>query len=250
MVGVSKRRQRSGRPQWRLKDHLSVSHWAAPVVLAILLLTVAGRAGRSARLLTAVAVLGGLILGVAGVRGAGATGASRTAAQDHVSIRTRASSDKVRSRPGPDGALWLTNPGNNSSGGSPPPGSWAATPSPSISGPGGIAAGPDGALWFTNNANNSIGRITTAGVVSKFTDPGISEARRVSRSVRTGRCGSQNNGNNSIGRITTTGEVANYPGTGICNPNGIVTGPDEQHLLNQRLFCRRFDRPDQRPPGW
>ena len=33
--------------------------------------------------------------------------------------------------------------------------------------------GSDGALWFTNSGNNSIGRITTGGVVTNYTDPGI-----------------------------------------------------------------------------
>ena len=38
----------------------------------------------------------------------------------------------------------------------------------------GITAGPDGALWFTNW--DSIGRISTDGVSSDYTGPGISEA--------------------------------------------------------------------------
>ena len=42
----------------------------------------------------------------------------------------------------------------------------------------GIAAGPDGALWFTNYGNNSIGRITTTGVVTNYTGPGIGEPER------------------------------------------------------------------------
>ena len=45
---------------------------------------------------------------------------------------------------------------------------------PSISYPYAITTGPDGALWFTDIDNNSIGRITTAGVVTEYTDPSIS----------------------------------------------------------------------------
>src|SRR5438132_9558904 len=37
-----------------------------------------------------------------------------------------------------------------------------------------IAAGSDGALWFTNSGDRSIGRITTAGVISDYSGPGIS----------------------------------------------------------------------------
>ena len=34
-------------------------------------------------------------------------------------------------------------------------------------------------MWFTNSGNNSIGRISTAGVVSNYTDPSISGPQRI-----------------------------------------------------------------------
>ena len=77
--------------------------------------------------------------------------------------------------------------------------------------PVGIAAGPDGALWFTNRGSNSIGRITTAGVVTDYTDTGITDP-----GITAGPDGAlwfTNDGNNSIGRITTTGVVTNYTGS-------------------------------------
>ena len=46
----------------------------------------------------------------------------------------------------------------------------ATSRTPAISQPVDITAGPNGALWFTNYGNSSIGEITTAGVVSNFTD--------------------------------------------------------------------------------
>ena len=36
-----------------------------------------------------------------------------------------------------------------------------------------ITPGPDGALWFTDHSRPGIERITTSGVLTKFSDPGI-----------------------------------------------------------------------------
>ena len=89
----------------------------------------------------------------------------------------------------------------------------------------GIAAGPDGALWFTNQGNNSIGRITTAGVVSNYTNPSISVPYRITAGPD-GALWFTNEGNNSIGRITTAGVVSNYTNPSISKPVGITVGPD------------------------
>src|SRR5215467_12389655 len=75
---------------------------------------------------------------------------------------------------GPDGALWFTNPGNNSVGRITTAGKVTTYTGTGINAPHGITAGPDGALWFTNNGGNSIGRITTAGKVTTYTGTGIS----------------------------------------------------------------------------
>ena len=74
-------------------------------------------------------------------------------------------------------------------------------PRTGIDQPASITTGPDGALWFTNPGNESIGRITTAGVISNYSGPGIDPTNfakqpsgraptRVSRPDLTERCGS------------------------------------------------------------
>ena len=78
--------------------------------------------------------------------------------------------------------------------------------------PGGIAAGPDGNLWFTESNANKIGRITTAGVVTEFSDPhGQQRTLSGSRPARTATCGSPRANANKIGRITTAGVVTEFP---------------------------------------
>ena len=74
--------------------------------------------------------------------------------------------------PGPDGALWFTNAGNNSIGRITTAGVGTNYTGIGISDPVGIVAGPDGALWFTNQ-NNSIGRITTKGTVTNTGAPAL-----------------------------------------------------------------------------
>jgi virginiamycin B lyase len=127
--------------------------------------------------------------------------------------------------PGPDGALWFTNPGNSSIGRITTTGVVSNYTDASISDPWRIVAGPDGALWFANNGNNSIGRITTTGVVTNYTGPGIAGPGGITVGPD-GALWFTNTGNDSIGRITTSGVVTNYTGPGIANPNGIVAGPD------------------------
>ena len=85
--------------------------------------------------------------------------------------------------------------------------------------------GADGALWFTNEGNNSIGRITTAGVVSNFTDPSISRPTIIAAGPD-GGLWFTNQGNNSIGRISTAGVVANHVAAAVVDPVGIAAGPD------------------------
>ena len=72
-------------------------------------------------------------------------------------------------------------------------------------------------LWFTNKGNNSIGRITTAGVVTNYTDPSINEPEGITAGPD-GALWFTNNGNNSIGRITTAGVVTNYTDPSISSP--------------------------------
>lgn len=135
---------------------------------------------------------------------------------------------------GPDGALWYTNAGSNSIGRITTAGVATSYTAPSISLPSSITVGPDGALWFTNGANfnvsslalepGSIGRITTAGAVTNYTDPSISDPS----SITSGPDGalwftdgedlpffvpgsvSLSTAASSIGRITTAGVVTSY----------------------------------------
>ena len=109
-------------------------------------------------------------------------------------------------------------------------------PRTGIDQPASITTGPDGALWFTNPGNESIGRITTAGVISNYSGPGIdptnfanNPADAPDSGLTTGPDGALwfTNRDNSIGRMTTTGAVSTFPnvsGNGI--PEDITVGPD------------------------
>ena len=122
------------------------------------------------------------------------------------------------------------------SGGSPPPGRSPTTPAPASATRRASPPGRDGALWFTNAANNSIGRITTAGSVTNYTGPGISNPHAITAgsdgalwftnltggsgcSTHAAPCG-------SIGRITTSGTVTDYTDPGFSHPQRITAGPD------------------------
>ena len=148
------------------------------------------------------------------------------------------------------------------------------TPAPASASPDGIAAGPDGALWFTNDGNNSIGRITTAGMVTNYTGPGITaplaitagpdgalwfdndNPQRLDRADHHRRAGDHlrrrhalperdrgrarrgavvHRFTGQIGRITTAGHVTNYTGVG------------EQHLRDRGRARRGHVVHQQRP---
>ena len=106
--------------------------------------------------------------------------------------------------------------------------------------------GPDGRLWFTNQSTPtdcppcgttpSIGAITTAGVISQFTDASPdqpSDNLDQPYGITTGPDGAlwfTNSGGGglggTIGRVTTDGTFSVYKGNGMYAPDGIVTGPD------------------------
>jgi len=77
---------------------------------------------------------------------------------------------------GPDGNIWFTGSGINSSGGTASAVVGRMTPLGVVtefsSGTGNIVAGPDGNLWFAESGSGqgdgAIGRITPAGVVTEF----------------------------------------------------------------------------------
>lgn len=122
---------------------------------------------------------------------------------------------------GPDGALWFIDayyPSGNSAIGRI---TTAGVFTNFYSGPnidpisgidGGIAAGSDGAVWFTEgipyspsslpNEIGSIGRITTAGVVTTYTAPGVYDPTSITAGPD-GALWFTNFGSDTIGRVTT-----------------------------------------------
>jgi virginiamycin B lyase len=132
--------------------------------------------------------------------------------------------------PGPDSAMWFTNGGLQD-------GSRYAigritktgrvTIYPLTDYPNGIVVGSDHALWFTYTNNNAIGRITTSGVLTKFTDPSISDPAKITAGPD-GALWFVNGGTHTIGRITTHGDISSYP-AGSAAPDtssSMATGPD------------------------
>jgi virginiamycin B lyase len=80
-------------------------------------------------------------------------------------------------------------------------------------------------LWFTNFGNDSIGRITTAGVVSNYTDPTISAPIDITPGPD-GAPWFENTKNHLIGRITTSGVVSSFTVPGIAVLGELTAGPD------------------------
>ena len=117
---------------------------------------------------------------------------------------------------------------------------------PASTTPDAITAGPDGALWFTNYGNNSIGRITTAGVVTNYTDPGISEPAGIAAGPD-GAMWFTNSGNNSIGRITTAGVVTNYTDSEHRRADGDRGRPRRGPVVHQ--LRQQLDRADHHRRG-
>jgi streptogramin lyase len=145
--------------------------------------------------------------------------------------------------PGPDGALWFTEPSSNRIGRVTTDGivTEYTVPTPNssptgISGPAAIAVGPDGALWFPEYLGSKIGRITTSGVITEYPLPhptsypdgivaGPDGALWFTEFLSTSFQG-------AIGRISTAGQVTNeYPITTTVFDNGtrpqtIISGSD------------------------
>ena len=152
--------------------------------------------------------------------------------------------------PGPDGALWFTEPYGNHIGRIttagivthfqvPTPGSFVQ----------GITAGPDGALWFTEYVARKIGRITTGGTITEFSIT-IPDADPLDIAVGsdgalwfTQNCLYTVVGCNVayIGRITTEGAITEYNASSAFQPWGITAGPDGA-LWFADLFGRSIGR--------
>lgn len=130
---------------------------------------------------------------------------------------------------GPDGNLWVTNPGSNTIARVSTAGVVLQNYSlpTANSGVRDIAVGPDNNLWFTMTSANQIGRITTAGVITAFNIP---TANSQPYSITAGSDGAlwfTEFAGNKIGRITTAGAVTNEYGlpAGNTAPWGIANGP-------------------------
>jgi virginiamycin B lyase len=128
---------------------------------------------------------------------------------------------------GPDDALWIADPGNDTIGRMTARGHfrfYRAGAEVST----GITSGPDGALWFTTAQNRPhafIGRVATNGTVRLFNDPGGSYPQ----GITTGSDGALWFGESDgrIGRITTDGRVKHFKvGPVRATILSIVAGPD------------------------
>ncbi|MFY9631642.1 MAG: hypothetical protein WAJ94_08570 [Candidatus Cybelea sp.] len=133
---------------------------------------------------------------------------------------------------GPDGALWLTDWGDDQILRVTTSGAIATYPLRAYGSgaPEGIAVGPDGAMWFANNASNGpIGRITTGGTIATYS-AGISPGVAV-QGIALGPddalwfCESFGD---RIGRIDTHGKATEFSAgiTAGSQPYSIVAGPD------------------------
>jgi streptogramin lyase len=120
---------------------------------------------------------------------------------------------------GPDGALWITDEGDNAIVRMTTRGNISTYQVPGLNpGPVGIASGPDGALWFTEVGDNAIARITTSGAITTY-KRGLSPEANL-QDICVGPDGNlwfTEYAGNRIGRITTAGVITEFS-TGL-DPN-------------------------------
>ena len=152
----------------------------------------------------------------------------------------RVSTLRRGSPPGPDGALWFTNSRLQLDRAHHHRRSRHQLHRHRHQRPEGITTGPDGALWFTNCCNGSIGRITTAGVVTNYTGPGI-DHRPGSRPDPTAPLVHESATTRS--GASPPGGVTNYTGTGIDEPTGITAVPDDALWFTNQTCPPHLDRP-------
>ena len=125
---------------------------------------------------------------------------------------------------GPDGALWFTNPGNNTIGRITTYGQVTDYAGKGIGNTWVITAGPDGALWAGNWDTNSISRITTAGKVTTF--PGTAITPNGIASGLGFVWYTNWAAPSSIRRITTRGTSTSFTAPDVVYPQDITLGPD------------------------
>lgn len=151
----------------------------------------------------------------------------------------------VRIVPGPDGAVWFTNPGNATIGRITTageiseysiPGPWDKTADY------GITVGPEGVFWITEQ-NGAVGRLTVTGEVTQFVIPNpppnaprsyLSEPSP--REIITGREGVMwftDPGKYAIGRITPAGEISEYEVPSFGTPISLAQAPNGEILFTE-----------------
>jgi virginiamycin B lyase len=138
---------------------------------------------------------------------------------------------------GPDGSLWMAQPGGSKLSRITTAGivtEFPVTPLVSTKDPAHLTVGPDGNIWFTMQTPHSIGRLTTAGVMTLFdvsADPVAIAPGPDGALWYLGFNASR------VGRITTDGawseyqiapQFSIYPGLGGNGswPNSIIAGSD------------------------
>jgi streptogramin lyase len=138
----------------------------------------------------------------------------------------------VEVAPGPDGALWLTEPGFNSIGRVTTGGarSTVAIPTASAS-PNGITAGPDGNVWFTELNGNKIGKLTPGATTpSEYAVPTASAKPYDIARGPDGNLWFTEQASGKVGKVALGGaspvvsEVTSLAASS--QPSGIVAGPD------------------------
>lgn len=185
-----------------------------------------------------------VLLALAGCSSVGSVGAPDRAVGLNSAIRANSASPDKRGKiklfsdqyadpvpygitAGPDDALWIADPGNDTIGRMTARGHFTFY-RPGVEVSTGITSGPDGALWFTTAQDRPdafIGRVATDGTVKLFNDPGGSYPQ----GITTGSDGALWFGESDgrIGRITTDGRVKHFKvGPIKATILSIVAGPD------------------------
>jgi streptogramin lyase len=126
---------------------------------------------------------------------------------------------------GPDGALWFTDPGNDVIGRIATDGTYSVQQQAGTEVDDGITVGPDNNLWFTLGLQEGgIGRITTAGKVTLYPDPGGSYTQEITTATD-GLWFTEDNG--TVGHRTGNGKIQRFKaGPSNAELGGIAQGPD------------------------
>jgi streptogramin lyase len=138
---------------------------------------------------------------------------------------------------GPDGALWFSDPGNDTVGRITTSGQYTLDQRAGTEVSDGIVTGPDKNLWFTLELEyGGIGRITPAGVVTLFEDPGGEYPAGITVGPDGALWFAEFNG--TVGRMTTKGKVTHFTvAPSDAELQGIVTGPDGNLWVTQEVVA-------------